>query len=605
MTAAKTRAGGAYVEVSADETPLVKSIKGMGARFDEIGKSVTRVGAGISGVGAAVAGLGAAIVGPLKMAANQFADVGDQVHKMGLRVHASAEMLTELGFAAEQSGTNLEQVGAAIFRMNRRIANATSETGPAVRALQELGLSAEMLNNLSTEDRFLKIADVLSKMEDETRAAQMGFEIFGDNFRQLQPLINEGAAGINKLRAEARELGITLSQDDADAAAALGDAMNRVTRTVQANILQLGAAIAPVLTAAADRISEITRITAKWIKNNKEIVVSVLSVGGALAGIGTAIVTIGGGVAGLGFAISGVSTAFAAVGSVVAAVGAPVIGTIAAITAGVTALGAGLAYVLNEAGLLMPIINGVGQAFNQAFALFKQTFGGILQALGSGEFAKAAQIAWAGVELATLKGAQLVLKGVDYLWNNATKITVSFFSSLAKLVGKVFASLPKIAFAALQGGTAFQRVLNKALASAFSGNSLAEGLDPAIEAAQNRLNQLTGQQNPVAQAGQGAGQSIQDLVKAEQERAAAARRAQQAAGMRAEQNRRNPQPPQPTQLAGGRPPREIPTRPALPGLQGAASAAAPKTETRDFAALLKVAEQQLFVLRRIQAGGLA
>jgi len=478
------KAGEAYVELFSDDTPLVRGMKGLGAKLSRTGERIGSIGKSAAAAGAGIKALGAAVVGPLAAATRSFQTAGDEIQKLGIRTNASAAFLSELGFAAEQSGTNLDSVGAALFRMNRRVANATTEMGPAQRAIELLGLSAQQLNRLSTEDRFLVLADALSKMKNETLAAQLGFEIFGDNFRQIKPLIDEGAGGIRALTAEAKELGITIGQEDADAAAKLGDAMNRVGRSVQASFLKLGAAVAPTITKIADTIAGISAGVAKWIDQNRELVTVVAAVGTGLAAVGTAVAVVGGGVAGLGLAISGLHTALGAVAAVVGTISAPV----AAVAAGVVALGAGVAYVAHQAGLLGPAFEFVRESFGRVFATFQKTFGGIVSALKGGQFKLAAQIAWAGVKVATLQGAQQVLIGVEYLWDNAGKITTSFFSALGKLVYKAFASIPKIALAALRGGAALAEAMQSVFAGVFTEANLAATLEPALARAQRQLN---------------------------------------------------------------------------------------------------------------------
>lgn len=488
--AGAVKAGEAYVEVFSDDTPLVRGMKGLGAKLQKTGSGIQSIGASAARAGAGIAAMGAAVVGPLAAAVKSFTSAGDELQKMGLRLNASTEFLSELGFAAEQSGTSLKAVSDAMFRANRRIANAATEAGPAQRALELLGLEAEKLNRLPTDKKFLALADALSKMENETLAAQLGFEIFGDNFKQIKPLIDEGAVGISNLQREARKLGITFKQDDAEAAAAFGDALNRIKRVGVAAFQKLGAAIAPALGTAAEIIKNIVSRATHWIDQNRELVVLIAAVGTATVGIGTGLAVMGAGIGAIGTAVIFLKTAVVAVAGVVGAISAPA----AAVALGVVAIGAGIAYVASEAGLLGPAFDFLKESFGRVSATFKKTFGGIVQALRGGEFKAAAQIAWSGVKLATLQGAQEVLKGISALWNNAGQITERFFGSLIDVVWRVFKSIPKIAISALSGGAAIAQALQGALSGAFSGNlDLAGTLDPSIASAQQELNRRLGQ----------------------------------------------------------------------------------------------------------------
>ena len=172
-----------------------------------------------------------------------FATTGDQLDKLSTRTGVTVETLSGLKFAAEQSGTSIDSLGAALFRMNRRIGNATSGTGPAVRALKELGLSAEELSRLSPDKQLKIVADALSKVGNEALASQFSFEILGDNFRDLVPLLANGASGIQALEDKAKSLNLILTGSQAKAAAAFSDAWGVITAQLKAATQQIGAAL--------------------------------------------------------------------------------------------------------------------------------------------------------------------------------------------------------------------------------------------------------------------------------------------------------------------------------------------------------------------------
>ena len=514
MAAKGIRAGAAYVEIFADDGPITRGLKGLEAKFKNFGGRVSSVGTSIAGIGAATSGLAASVIGPIGLATKQFTAFGDSIQKLGLRTAAPAEFLSELGFAAEQSGTDLKTVGDALFRMNRRVANAATGMGPAARAMELLGFNAKELSGLDTEQRFLAIADSLAAMEDQTLAAQLGFEIFGNNFKALSPLIQEGSSGINALRREAKQLGLSLSQADANAAAKLGDSFNRIARTGKAAFLELGAAVAPAVSRIADRIAVIVTRIVKWAKENRGLVLTVAGVATAIAGIGAAATSAGFVLIGLGSAISAIGAIAGTIGAAVGAILTPV----GLIASGVVAIGGAIAYVANQAGLLQPVFRFLQESFGRVFKTASVAIGGIINALSSGQFGQAAGIAWAGVKLASLQGAQQVLRGIEGLWNNAGVITIKFLAQMQRAVFAAFKAIPRLAFAALQGGAAFQNAIKDSLGGFFSGEGdfLSRQLDPAIARAQSELNVRVGQVRPRANAAaiqrppQGGGQVMAD-----------------------------------------------------------------------------------------------
>lgn len=555
------KAGDAYVRVFSDDSDLVKGLKGIGAKLKTLGSGVKNVGANIAGVGAGITGLGAAILAPIGAATKAFISAGDQLQKMAIRTGVGAEALSELGYAAEQSGTDLATLETALAKSQKAITQANDGSTAMADAFGRLGLNTQELARLSPDQQFQRISAAIAAVQDPTERAARAMEIFGRSGTKLLPLITSDMAA---LRTQAHQLGLTLTQEDADAAASLGDAFDDVGKTIKAAFLQVGAAVAGPLTAAAKAVAKITATAAIWVRENRAVVITIAGIGAALVAVGTTVGTVGAGVVALGTVITAVGTVATGMAAAIAAVGgAAVITPIAATVGAILAIGAGIGYVMNQAGFLGPILQFVGQTFLRVFGVAQQTIGGVTAALSSGQWGKAAAIGWTGVKLAALVGVQQVLKGVDYLWNNAGKLTFNFFKSLTSTVYKVFASLPKIAWSALKGGAALADAIGGALAGAFSGDglNLAGNLDASIAGAQQQLNRLTAQQQ--AQRGQVP--------------------QQQAAGQFSV-----PQPPGLAMAVGQ-------------GLQASAPATPAQAGGGELSVLVEIARGQLFALRRIVA----
>ncbi|TWT69360.1 hypothetical protein [Crateriforma conspicua] len=211
---------------------------------------VKRIGAVGTAVSAAAAAAGLASV-------KSFADFGDKIDKLSVRTRVSREALQELSFAAKLTGTNIDALAQAMFRASRRIGNAALGTGPAVRALKEIGIDAKSLAAKSPAEQFEKIAEAMEKIGNPNIRNQMGFEIFGDNFREIQPLFAAGAESIRKMRTEARELGLVLSGADISKAAMLSDQMAIANEQMRMSMVKLGASLSTTVIPAMMNLSDI------------------------------------------------------------------------------------------------------------------------------------------------------------------------------------------------------------------------------------------------------------------------------------------------------------------------------------------------------------
>lgn len=271
-------AGKAFVEVGTrdklDFRKLQQKLKKFGSAVGAIGKKLT-IASG-------------AILAPLGVASKLFATMGDDLDKLSNRTGFTVEALSELGFAAGLSGSSLESLGAALFRLRRRVANAATGTGPAVRALKELKLEALDLKRLNPEQVFFKIVDAMNALGNESRAAQLGFELFGDNLRDLFPLLKAGTAGIEEMRKEARRLGLPVSKEAAESAAELTDKMSKLTLVLKDAAFEMGNAVAPTVGKMADQMTDATVEVAKWVERNQDLVAGFAKVTAGALGVGIA-----------------------------------------------------------------------------------------------------------------------------------------------------------------------------------------------------------------------------------------------------------------------------------------------------------------------------
>lgn len=194
-----------------------------------------------------------------------FAAYGDKFGKMATRTRIGAEALQELSFAAQISGTNIDSLSQALFRARRRIGNmAIGGGGPAARALETLGLNAKELAKEQPEKQFFKLISALKAVGNEAERNQLAFEIFGDNFRDIQPLIDAGADSIDNLRDRANRLGLVLSSREIRQAEELTDAFFEFGEVAKMAAIKIGAAFGPslkiIFTGLAEAIADLTKM---------------------------------------------------------------------------------------------------------------------------------------------------------------------------------------------------------------------------------------------------------------------------------------------------------------------------------------------------------
>jgi hypothetical protein len=381
------KAGEAFVEATVrDKTdPGIKSVQG---KLKAFAKTTALIGAGVTAVGAAFEGLGAAILAPLGMSARHFESVGSELHDMSMRTGVATDTLSELKFAAEQSGASLSDVGAAI------------------RTMQKNGFSA---------DKFDEIAAGIAAIKDPTEQTIAALKVFGKSGAKLLPMIKE----LGALRSEARRLGLTVDPQDAAAADALGDAFGKVSDVLKDLKFEIGAALAAPLTQAAEAIATLLATVARWISANRGLVVTI-------AAVGIAAMVIGGVLIGIGGAFIAVASAVAGVAALFTFLATPIGIAIVAISAVTFALLAGAAgwLIFTESG-------------RQAASDFGTFMGGMFDAIASGDLLNAwGQLAM-GMQTVWLQMVS-VCKGAFWeLQKFATGIVSGMLRQVAGALGEI------------------------------------------------------------------------------------------------------------------------------------------------------------------------
>lgn len=233
------RAGKAFVEFVLDDKRFKKELHALRGALFKVGS------------------LGTAATAPLiagfTAAAASFANAGSELHDMSKQMGIPVEMLSEMKFAAEQSGASL------------------TDLTQAARQLQKKGIDPR---------QFFAIADSIAAIPDPVQRAQAAMEKFGARKgTSLLSMLDD----LPELRKQFRELGIGMSTQNAAAADALGDSFGAVKAQAAAMMQQIGAAVAGPLTEFLTWSQGVLTWTIEFIKQNPELVKAIAAITGGIA----------------------------------------------------------------------------------------------------------------------------------------------------------------------------------------------------------------------------------------------------------------------------------------------------------------------------------
>ena len=434
------RAGRAYVELGANDK-LSAALDNAKKKIQEFGDAASAVGGGIQTAGLAILAAGTAIVGSLAAAGLAFAKVGSELNDLSQRTGVSVEALSELQFVFGQAGVEAADLETAIKKMQKAVVEAANGSKGANELIARLGLSVADLAAMTPEEMLSAFADGLATVSNPSERAALAMELFGKSGTKLLPVLAQGAEGLARMREYARDLGLTVSTDAAQAADALDDAIGELTATVRILVFEVGAALAPIFLEVVNVLRGVASATIEWVRNNRDAVITALAVGAALVGIGAVLAGIGGGLIVLGAVISGTATllgflsaAWAVVSATATAAWTAMTGPVGLAVAGVLAIGTALLYVT---GILGQVADYFGQVFTALAIDLATTWGGVRDALAAGDLALAGEIALQGLKVVWIR----ILNEIKGFWNTWVYDLAGAFTVIEITAREIFAAI--------------------------------------------------------------------------------------------------------------------------------------------------------------------
>ncbi len=385
------KVGEGNIVLGMDLGPLANDLKAAQAKIQAWGQGVMAAGAGIGAIGAA-------ITAPFLYGLSVFSDMGSDIVK--------TSRMTNMSFGevqAAMAGTKLsaDELTTATKRMDMFISSAAEGSPEAVHQLQMMGLTIGDLANLTEYERLLLFADGIQKIGDASQRSTAQVKVFGRS--GLEANLVGGAAGVRKRAARGAEVGGLLSDADVKLAKEYAISQKELALATKGLWAQIGAAAAPLMTWFTNTVTNIIIAVRKWVEQNRGLLTTIFHIGDKLVLAGVVIGGFGAAIFGLGTAFGLLAYVVASLGVVVAAVFSP-IGLIIAGVAATVVLSGYLIYKVFEA--FPDLAEQIGSYFvawgpiiEQFGQTFMQTWGGISDAIFSGDLRAAMEIACLGMEL--------------------------------------------------------------------------------------------------------------------------------------------------------------------------------------------------------------
>lgn len=285
-------------------------------------RRLEKVQATALGVVGALAAVGAVAAAAVREFASSSADATDAAERIG----TTTEALQELDYAATLGGASVDEIRQGLTALGAAAAGVTERGKATSEMLHGIGVATRDARGQArpTEDIFMDLAAALERIEDPGKRAAIAMRVFGGEGRGLVLMLNQGPAAIQRMREEARELGVVIGGDVVAAGNALDDQFQSLTFVARTLFRQLGA-------GAAKEIAPLVTGTLQWVQANRQLIQLRVAeagkvIGSMLRGLGTTLELVGRWTNNMVTSFGGLKAAllaFAAVVTLVTAVVAP------------------------------------------------------------------------------------------------------------------------------------------------------------------------------------------------------------------------------------------------------------------------------------------
>jgi hypothetical protein len=241
--------GEVRVAIVGDSEQLRRELAKAGNQVGEFSDEASKIGLKIS---AGMALAGAAIVAFGVQSANEFKDVGVEVFKLQRLTGGTAEEMSKLRFAAQQTGTPIDSLATGL----KFLSQAMVKNSPA---FEQLGISVKDAGGemRAVDDVLFDVAEAFSKLPNGAEKSALAVKLFGRSGTDLLFFLSKGKEGLAELSAEAEKFGLVLTQDNLDAIAQNIRAQRDFEAAMQGLRVEVGKYTLPIMTELTERVTEL------------------------------------------------------------------------------------------------------------------------------------------------------------------------------------------------------------------------------------------------------------------------------------------------------------------------------------------------------------
>jgi hypothetical protein len=235
----------AKIKITADTKSAERDIKSLDSALKSLDRVSGAAGKAFAGITAAGAGVAVAF----KLITDQVGELAD----LGKVLDLSAQSLLNLQRSAQLAGVDAGELNQALFRLRGNLGDALVKgSGPAKEALDRLSLSARELSTIPADQQIAKITEALRQVQNPAERSALAIDLLG----KQGPRLLEVADNAARLAAEAKAMGLALSDIEVRNLELAGDAIDELSFIAKDVLTKALAQLAPYVIALVESLKE-------------------------------------------------------------------------------------------------------------------------------------------------------------------------------------------------------------------------------------------------------------------------------------------------------------------------------------------------------------
>lgn len=242
--------------INADEAPFSAAIRrvdaglrgmdrGIGSAISGIAASVARISTLLGSVGALLTS-GSFVTGVRNAIALQ-----DEMSKGAQRAGLTTEAWSSLAYAAKLADVPVEELEKSVAKLSATLVNGQQGQREAVELFRRLRLDPKSMRD--ADELLQALAARFELMPDGVQKTALAVDIFGERIGpRLVPFLNQGLEGIQKLREEARQLGVVVGTETGQRAEQFQDNMTKIAAAASGAANAMAGRLLPGLLVGTD-----------------------------------------------------------------------------------------------------------------------------------------------------------------------------------------------------------------------------------------------------------------------------------------------------------------------------------------------------------------